>query len=166
MIITKEYLKSIKPKNLSESDKYSTRIYKYLRKLESKDVKIYKDKSFTQDQPNDILIGKLDLTGSLLAIHLPSLFCSQKPFDKLLVEYLPGEFDTSTEMSDPWFMNYQKIGRCIYLPHNFTWIEGGDNRFTQINATIRQCNWCGLKEEKVQVQVQELKEVWKPVLER
>lgn len=130
MRITKEYLKSVQPKNKGESDKYSWNIYRYLKGNIGNDIRIFKS-------PN----GKTEVIGhkysdGISGCDLDSLIRSTR-----IQEYW---FDDNWNLKEQegWLEEYQRIGRCLLIPHNYQWYTGEDTRFTYVNNT-RKCNWCG-----------------------
>lgn len=66
------------------------------------------------------------------------------------------EFEDVTE----WFWdNYIKFGRCLFdKGHNGWWI-GDTDRFTYLDENTRQCNWCGQIQNKEIYDI-EIKKHW------
>lgn len=51
--------------------------------------------------------------------------------------------DQLIDITEWFFKEYLKIGRCIFDREHKGWWQGGDTRFTVINKSSRRCNWCG-----------------------
>lgn len=169
-------LKDIKPKNLKESDKYSVNLYKFLKKTGYNHVYIDLNKgtlekpniiSFEWDKDNvidyDIYIGSnimddiiynedntksLNL-GQVIAKPLWSILQGNKLYQTGCYcafghYYVKRDF---LEITDEFWNRYKDIGRCLFLKHEKVCL-GDENRFTQINALYRKCNWCGKIQEK------------------
>jgi hypothetical protein len=45
------------------------------------------------------------------------------------------------DITDWFFEEYEKRGRCLFYGHENTWLVGSENRYTIVNNT-RKCNWC------------------------
>ena len=134
MIIDSKYIDSVNPAN-NKFGKFSPRMYKFLLKYKNKDIKAYQ-----KSDEDGVLIGYADLDGW----DVTSLFNICRSYGKLdRLVFLDKTMYKLTEIPH-WFDDYQKIGRCIYTPHDWTWIANGDNRFGYSNlGHIRTCNWCG-----------------------
>lgn len=163
MIITQEYLKSIKPKNEHVSDKYSSRIYKYLKKHKNKDMLVFCD--FPNDIPIDyrqIVIGQF-LNGDFIGVHFSQLINSSIHLNSIDCCFSADDYKQKKDISSVWFENYFKIGRCLYIPHTLSWIEGIDNRFSKDShlEDERTCSWCGKIEHKKSKIITRIETYWK-----
>lgn len=174
----KDFLKSIKPKNLKESDKYSANLYKFIKTTGYCHVYIDINKgSFEKpelikiDKDNidnlcgyDVYIGsnimvdelsnkegtkRVDM-GQVVAKPLWSILNGNKLYQCGCYCAFGYTYVNRDflEITD-WFWNkYKEIGRCLFIDHNREYIVGGKNRFTKINPIYRKCNWCGKLQEK------------------
>ena len=157
MIITKEYLNSIRPSIKGKSDKYSWYIYRYLSKKLNHDVVIYKCDN--EDNRNSYIFGELlEQYNLLYGFTLFTLVTSGKY--EYVCSYNLDDYD-NFEPYDEWFSQYAKIGRCRYIEHCESWIKDGDTRFNYINDHTRTCNWCGHTEHKVIKKVVSYEELWR-----
>lgn len=149
MIITKEYLNSVQPKLKGTSDKYSWNIYRYLKKHKGEDVRVFSSTN------NTGVIGRKH-PGGVIGCDLGSLIRSTR-----IQEYW---FDDNWNLKEitKYLDEYQRVGRCLLIPHDFVWYEGEDTRFTYVNNT-RKCNWCGQWQHKElhKVVKREIREEWR-----
>lgn len=146
MIITEEYLKSVRPEIDGKSDKYSWNIYRYLKKNLKGNVEVFSDGT-------QAIIGE-SYQGEVIGVPLLSLMKNFSSSNYCFSWHL-------TEL--PKFLNdYQRIGRCLLIPHDHPWYEGEDKRFTYVNNT-RRCNWCGQWQHKEihKVVKREIREEWR-----
>ena len=174
----KDFLKSIKPKDLKESDKYSANLYKFIKKTGYDHVYIDINKG-NFEKPELIDIDKDDLDnlsgydiyiGSNIMADVVSNKEGTKSVDigqviaKPLWSILNGNklyqcgcycaFGHTyvnrdfLEITDWFWKKYKEIGRCLFIDHNSKYIIGSENRFTKINPIYRKCNWCGKLQEK------------------
>lgn len=145
MIITKEYLKSVQPRTRGESDKYSWNIYRYLKRHTGDDIRVFKG----------FIIGQKS-SGGIIGNFIKELMSTYNR-----QEYWFG--DEWELLEEPnWLEKYQRVGRCLLIPHDFVWYEGEDTRFTYVNNT-RKCNWCGQWQHKElhKVVKREIREEWR-----
>jgi hypothetical protein len=179
----KEFLKQIKPKIKGESDKYSWQLYEFLRKnynrfgipnvyyiqtqdsWDSKEEKaIYVDRPFDENDSrlNYIWIGDNHRDGWYYGNKLSNILgCSREKYTVFACPYFNNRIIINiTE----WFWNeYLKIGRCIWDRSHHGWLVNDDKRFIYVNKNSRKCQWCGLwqhREIEKRVKI-ERKEVWK-----
>lgn len=145
MIITKEYLKSVQPKTKGKSDKYSWNIYRYLKKHRSEDIRVFVGLIIGHEYPDGV--SGLHLNQLMASTRIQEFWFS----DKWNLKEITG-----------WLSEYQRVGRCLLIPHDFVWCEGEDTRFTYVNNT-RKCNWCGLWQHRElhKVVEREIKEEWR-----
>lgn len=183
-------IKEIKPKG-NESDKYSIQLYRFMKKnypngcsvsYISTQTKYNKDytESFEEDVPfdkniinmGDLWIGKTfkreydsdDMKGAIDWMYgnsLGTILSGSK--EKYTVFANPwNNKKTVIDITD-WFWNeYIRIGRCIWDSNHSGWLAKDDNRFTYVGKNSRRCNWCGKwhhREIKKKVRI-ERKEIW------
>ena len=71
-----------------------------------------------------------------------------------------------TDITDWFFKNYQRFGRCMFDLDHIGWWSGGENRYTKINNHSKRCNWCGVYLEREIIKEIKInkRETWKPIL--
>jgi hypothetical protein len=134
MIITKEFLKSICPEVKGESDKYSWNLYRFLKNHTEDDIRVFKSDSnvtIVGHQYHDGVSGK----------ELMSLLRETRREPEFWVDDYWG-----LKEDESFFTEYQRIGRCLMIPHDYPWYIGEEHRFTRIGNT-RRCDWCGKWEQ-------------------
>lgn len=169
-------LKAIKPTTKGKSDKYSWYLYNFLEKqLKQKDIGKYVPK-----QLKVYWLNKSRWNGELISIDSNQADMMQiiiSPFGgktgyflseilrtgKENQYYLPWSDEDLNDITEWFFSNYEKDGRCIFDRTHSRWLRGdnGQERYTYINNT-RRCNWCGqwhTKEIHKEVKI-ERTEVW------
>lgn len=181
-------LNNIKPKNLKESDKYSVNLYKFIKKTGCNHVYININKGsfkepniigFDWNKDNvmdyDIYVGSNIMDdiiynedntkslniGQVIAKPLYSILNGNKLYQTGCYcafgrTYVKRDF---LDITDEFWKRYKEIGRCLFLSHDRSCL-GDENRFTQINALYRKCNWCGKLQEKHIEEKIIKKEVW------
>lgn len=131
-------INSIKPKTPEVSDKYSWGIYKWLKTNgtnfrvlldPSKDKTLTRRLNFISDEGGRGTIGSnvhSIMTGQR------TLYCfSLCPLHKY------------TDVTDWFWSNYLRFGRCMVDPEHSMWFLSDDGRYTMINKNSKRCNWCG-----------------------
>ena len=90
--------------------------------------------------------------GEYIVTSLQDLYNSSIPFNSL--DYMDIDINEyakkNKDISDYWFKKYAEIGRCLYINHDLSWIDGIDDRFPDDKKDIneRTCAWCGKKQYK------------------
>jgi len=167
----KQYdLNRIKPKNIKISDKFSRKLYKQLKEISKEkyhNIKIYWNASSRWDGShmpfeNVISSGGFTTLNQIMispdgnkrtGYFLSSIITGNKKAERFA---LPHTWEL-IDITDWFFDTYEKIGRCIYSPHD-GWIAEDEDRFTYINNT-RKCNYCGKWQQKEIKKVQTIKRV-------
>lgn len=168
-------LNDIKPKVRNKSDKYSWYLYNFLNKLfKTKDIgKYYQNQMeihWLHDSRwdggwLDAPTGKDQVKGlnlhQLLILpagrkHGRTFYHISSILQKGKSEHfsLPSKWST-TDITDWFFENYKRDGRCVFDREHIDFMRGTENRFTYVNNT-RRCNWCGewhTKEIKKEVKI-------------
>ena len=134
MIITKEYIRSVRPEVPEKPDKYSWNLYLYLKRNRNKNIRAYKDKS------GKTVVG-WECDGGVAGFNLVSILWNNKAQEFFMDSYW------GLKEIPRYFEKYQRIGRCLMVPHDEPWVPGGEHRFTIVNNT-RRCNWCGKWQHK------------------
>lgn len=151
-------MEKLKPKNINKSDKYSSNLYKFIRKHEFKELKAYAPqwsmldgsfKPFDFDNPCDgeIYIGHKDDTGWLVGRRLTDILCGLSKWKEMYC-YCPGPFyDNMIEITDWFWAGYEREGRALWDVHGKRHMMGDEGRWTYVGNT-RKCNWSGRWYEK------------------
>ena len=138
----------IKPKVKGKSDKYSWNLYKWVKK-KGFYPKVWFDtenrlngEKLEFDKENfptyQLWIGGSDKEG--LWFYGSSLRSILSPRCKEWAN--PWMANKHIDITD-WFWNeYIKIGRCIWDKSHDGWLENADERFAYVGNT-RKCKWCG-----------------------
>ena len=134
MIITKEYVRSVRPEVPEKPDKYSWNLYLYLKRNRNENIRAYKDKR------GETIVGH-ECDGGSRGMNVLSIL-----WDDKAQEYSLGIYGELKEVPK-YFEKYQRIGRCLMISHDQPWVPGGEHRFTVVNNT-RRCNWCGKWQHK------------------
>lgn len=157
-----QIMKAIKPKNVRESDKYSSQIYKYLkdnpnlytvmydRNVYDSDSGCYIRKDFDVKDLEicNIFFGKKDynLSRCIIGKNMRALVgCSRDKYATYAYT-LKSECDI-VDITEEFYKAYIRIGRCLYTSHN-TYTKNDDKRFKTINERSRFCIWCGKRQVK------------------
>lgn len=154
MIITKEYLKLIKPKKSRQSDKFSWNIYRYLRtylKFKNVDVKVL-DTSF----------------GVIFCYHIEPAFYNGRSIRTILQAGSYGSLQNYAyvrrqeqykDISEEFFKWYPILGRCYFDKEHNGWWVGEEHRYTTINKHCLRCNWCGaFLKRRIETKVKRVRE--------
>lgn len=167
----KQYdLNRIKPNNIKVSDKFSRKLYKQLKDISKEkyhNIKIYWNTSSRWDgshMPFENVISSDGFTtlnqvmvspdgNKRTGYFLSSIITGNKKAERFA---LPHTWEL-IDITDWFFDTYEKIGRCMYSPHN-GWLAEDDGRFTYVNNT-RKCNYCGEWQQRHVEKVQTIKRV-------
>ncbi|MBT2759933.1 hypothetical protein [Paenibacillus sp. ISL-20] len=147
-------LGKIKPKVKGESNKYSWNLYKFLSKIVKKNeyidsqLRIYWNHHSRWD--GEHLPFNTDLSNGMQIIIDPYGNKSSGYFMNTVLRKGNCELyslcvwkkEDLLDITDWFFDEYEKIGRCIFDPDHNGWMLGTDGRYTYVNNT-RKCNWCG-----------------------
>lgn len=137
MNLSQEYLQSIKPKKRGVSDKYVWNIYRFFKENGLNDIHIFK----TIDGNNIYFVyGNGNVGANMWTVLRTGSFGKIELFSFMLFNFknkLAYE-----EITEEFFKNYKKLGRCYFDPLH-RWWGNGNNRFTVINKNSMRCNWCG-----------------------
>lgn len=158
-------LNEIKPKKVGTSDKYSSNLYKYLK--ENPKAKVFYSKtnySTEEEQVYDknnlstmsTYIGQ-SLDGGISGVRLQEIL-GRLP--KMGYFYLMSE-DEYVDVTEEFFEDYKKIGRCLFDSNHSRWLLGDENRFAYSDEDTRECNWCNLKQKKHTKEIRKTIEEWK-----
>lgn len=171
-------IKLIKPKNIKTSDKYSTNLYKFVKKKrfahvyfnkkscwDGKELKL----NWNEILPSQIFIGSNMIDefyediniGCFIGKSLARIISGNKLYDCGAYCGFGGFYPKRDfiDITEEFWKRYIKIGRCLFLNHD-AWCIGQDKRFTYVNNT-RKCNWCGKWQKKQIEKETEIKRVVK-----
>lgn len=177
-------LSKIKPKNVKVSDKYSSNLYKFLKKTGERNVYFntnngtMKHKEFVElDWDNlksyNIYIGsnmmddtyevkgkKIDF-GQVVAKSLNTILWGRKLYETGAYCGF-GHYWVKRDWIDitnEFWRRYEDIGRCLFIDHE-SCCKNKEDRFTYLDDDSRKCNWCGKIEHKRTEEVITYKEIW------
>lgn len=148
-------IKSVKPKNVKVSDKYSANLYRFLKKNEHWGISVFAPqwsmidgsfKEFDFDDPNcgEIYIGFRDDFGWLVGNRLSHITCGMRGYLESYC-YAPGDgsfYKNMIEITDWFYSEYKEKGRALWDVSGSMRMVGDEDRFTVIGNTKR-CNWSG-----------------------
>ena len=173
----------VKPQKSKLSDKYSWNLYRVFKFLEkegqrspSMDYRIF----YYEKSPLDGHIVGFNPQESLHAGHcfIAKIYPHDQGTASIRMSEVLGMtpnqridfycYDFSLDRNHllditDWFWNeYVKSGRCIFDREHNGWWKGGETRFTQINRNSRKCNWCNQHQKRdiKKIVTIERKEVW------
>ncbi|WHH59137.1 hypothetical protein [Petroclostridium sp. X23] len=173
-------IKFIKPKKKNISDKFSSNLYEFLK------AKPYYDRVYWYEiDPIDgtriqfseecrfdisnIIIGMArDSDGVVSGRKLSSILMGVKGYKDAHCYHPIGGWDPRNfvDITDWFWDRYFKIGRCLFLDHDRTFIQDDNNtRWTYINKNSRRCNWCGEWQHRTIVKKVKIerREIWAAV---
>ena len=135
-----------KPKLKGESDKFSLGVYRVLKKYPGIRIVYYSKNSMGEYDPFDP--KKSQSPRQIFMLHSGSAMVGlnvSQAMDNKLQEYAFSLWDREkfVDITDWFFKEYAKRGRCIFDKEHHGWWIGEENRFTVINWHSRRCNWCG-----------------------
>lgn len=161
----KELLEKIKPKNIKKNDKYSFRIWRYIKNQQCMKVYVSLDEGEELDLNNintiktyigrevmdDIYEFENDRKvniGSFSGRSLSSIFSGKDLKRNYCYCGFGGSYPKKwIDITDYFWEKYIAIGLCLIYSHN-SYIQNED-RFT-IDKDIRVCNYCG-QEQKMHI---------------
>lgn len=171
----------IKPKNIKHDDKYSSKLYKLLKSFEKnpyynpQNLKVFftccevcwstdyipfhENIHKTKGILRSVIINPYGSPGS--GYLLMDVLQKNNPDF-----YSYCMFDTSKfiEVTDWFFKNYSKLGRCFFDKNHYGFDNKYEDRYYIINSNYRKCKWCGehfKREIHKRVEITR-NEVWSP----
>ncbi len=155
----------IKPQIKGQSDKYSWNLYRLFRMAE-RDIKKYGDliqyrilldtrshldggyEPFDPNQsvkPGQCYFAKIypDNQGWVGRKLLEVMGMAPYGEIKLYAYSIQEEHGRYIDITEWFWEEYRKSGRCIFDREHDGWWMGDETRFTAINRNSRKCNWCG-----------------------
>ena len=157
-------IKQIKPRLKGKSDKYSWQLYQYMVKNRIGKLptvifanKLSKDSERAEFYPADIRRNNIWIATNIESCQVESngkKGTARWIHGNGLGTILSDSREKYTTFANPWIQEYEditdwfwseyiKYGRCLLDPEHIGWWQGDDNRFTYINKNSRRCNWCG-----------------------
>jgi hypothetical protein len=161
-------INKFKPNDIKISDKYSSNLYKFLKKYNKQGYnRVYfnpidnYDGHIIELDMNflpyaNIFIGNMiedDLTGNSLARILVG-----QPLYKLSCRI--NVKDTYIDITVEFWKRYEEIGRCLFIGHNSWYQDDNNTRFTYTDDDTRVCHWCGKTENRRFEEIIKYKEIW------
>ena len=155
-MITNDFRKQVKPKQIPYNAKYSEGTYAFLNKYKNKDLKVYWkntsqfDGSVLELNQNNLYTTQVyfmyEETGDLYGARWSNIMHN----DYRIMDYTcwdKNEFEDITE----WFCEtYLKIGRCLVDSSHNNFLLGKDHgyvtkeeRFDNLIDGVKKCKWCG-----------------------
>lgn len=158
-----DILPRIKPRNIKVSDKYSSNLYLYVRQRKRITMLRHKptgDYYFTYSNWRD------DEWKHICGARLANVLTGRKTdcSDPYMAVYLGVFYADCEEVTDQFWRDYIRSGRCAFDRNHDRWWLGDENRFTDV-GTMKRCNWCGqwfTKHVEKVVKI-ERRTVWSPV---
>lgn len=142
-------LQAIKP---DDTGKYSPLLYKFLTSLKAKKFgynRIYKcgsvqNRSVRYDKllMNKVIIGSEISDGCVSGRTLGSILRGARG-DATQVFCFSVEGYNMLDITEHFFAEYERIGRCIWDQDHTNYMVDSDKRFTMLSEIERLCNWCG-----------------------
>jgi hypothetical protein len=160
----KPTINQFKPKIKGISDKYSCQLYEYLRRNYGRFQglpNVYYIQ--TQDRWNSELemAEQIEVPFDSIDLKIGHIFVGENNRDgwysaNRLSNILGDSKEKYTIFAIPWFKNktviditdwfwdeYRRIGRCVWDRPHIGWLMDDDERFVYINKNSRKCQWCG-----------------------
>lgn len=178
-------LKKIKPKEVKISDKYSSNLYKFLKKTGYRNVYFNTrnggmkgeeivDLDWNNIRAYNIYIGSnmMDDTyvvkdekinfGQVIAKGLNSILGGHKLYQTGAYcafghYYVKRDW---IDITEEFWTRYEKVGRCLFIDHDGWYQDDNNTRFTYTDKNTRVCNWCGKTEHKRIEEIIKHKEIW------
>lgn len=167
-------ISKIKPKNIKKSDKYSSQIYRYIKKNPECFGIYYVSTQDIYDHESDGFVEKecdFDIN-NFRGDKLWLGYIERETNSKGYIDWLYGNtLSTITSsvsknryeiFANPWlnkkkvidvtkefWEHYIKVGRCVYVDHNREFCLHDEGRFEYLNDGHRKCNWCGAEEQLI-----------------
>lgn len=168
-----ELLDKIKPNDIKISDKYSSNLYKFIKKKGYSNVyfvtrdsiksKESRELDWNNINMGDIIIGsnimkdtfelknkKVIDFGQVIGKPLSSIVWGNKLYQDGAYcvfghSYINRDW---IDITDEFWNKYIEIGRCLFIRHDGCCQDDNNTRFTYIDENTRKCNWCGKIENK------------------
>lgn len=154
MILSKKYLQQINPKQKIYNAKYSQGTYNFLKKHQNKDITIYWDSEDNLSGCNiEFNENKISSRQILFCFHNKN----EEIFGTCWMNIMVNKYqlydysyqnDTFQDITNWFFDNYLKIGRCLFDDNHVNFLLGenhnyvkDEERFNIINGH-KTCKWC------------------------
>ena len=148
MKLTTEYLKSIRPQTTSPREKYSWNLYRFLRHKDVREkIRVYEGKiSDTEPVQYFFAVTKCaspqEDTGNIGIFEF--ILRTRRNNESIeILSYSNYDFSSMKDVTEKFFEEYQKIGKCAFHePEHELYIRNTE-RFEIIDEKTRRCKWCG-----------------------
>lgn len=162
-----ELLNKIKPTNEKISDKYSSNLYKFIKKYKNKYTKVFFHPISNWDG-SEVKLDMNNLDGSQVYIGEIS---DEDMTGKSLMNILTGQkiytvhcyYNIKNDLiniTDEFWDKYVDVGRCLFIGHNGWYQDDCNTRFTYLDDKTRKCNWCEKIQHKRIEEMVRKKEIW------
>lgn len=125
--------------NPSKSDKFSLRLYNFMRNPRIKESDYMK--TVHRDKEGILWIGSIDKSGWFTGARLMAILCGVDSAKRMGCYPNAQSLWKLKEVKSFW-PRYLKIGRCAIDPDHKHYFVGGTGRFVQ-KGKKRTCQWCG-----------------------
>jgi hypothetical protein len=161
-------INKFKPKDIKISDKYSSNLYKFLKKYNKQGYnKVY----FNPVDNYDGHLIELDMESLPFANIYMGNMIEGDVIGNSLARIVTGQtlykLSCNINVKDEWiditkefWKRYEAIGRCLFIGHNSWYQDDYNTRFTYADEITRVCNWCGKTERKRIKEIIKHKEIW------
>lgn len=147
-------LAAIKPKD-KKSDKYSSQLYRFMKdRSYIRRVFWYRKSSCSSEKivefdeikdAKNVILSHVFLFNNLddrSGSRLSNIIRYGKGY-KQTGCYCMWDKDDFVEITDWFWENYERYGRCLWDQAHYLHMMDDDGRFTKINRNSIRCNWCG-----------------------
>lgn len=161
-------INKFRPKDIKISDKYSSNLYKFLKKYNKQGYnKVYFDPVDNYDGHlieldmnflplANIYIGNM-IEEDVIGNSLSKIVTGQSIYKLICRINDKAEY---IDITDEFWKRYEEIGRCLFIDHNGWYQDDNNTRFTYTDGITRVCNWCGKRESKRIEEIIKHKEIW------
>lgn len=160
--------KDYKPKDEKVSDKYSSNLYKFLKKYKDKYSRVYFKPTSNYDgnkielDSNKCLpFGQIYLghvaDSDIIGKSLAGIITGQKNYTVGCYLNAKNEW---IDITEEFWTRYKDIGRCLFIGHDDWYQDDYNTRFTYLDDKTRKCNWCGKIQYKRIEEIVREKEIW------
>lgn len=159
--------KDCKPKDEKVSDKYSSNLYKFLKKYKDTYSKVYFypinnwDGSEVKFDINNlateqVYIGKV-VDDDIIGKSLMNIITGQKIY---AVSCYYNAKNDWIDITEEFWTRYKDIGRCLFIRHNGWYQDDYNTRFEYLDDSTRKCNWCSkIQHKRIEEKILH-KEIW------
>lgn len=158
-----DYIQAVRPAVYLRSDKFSWRLYRHLKKrpyphtlrvlahqLDRSDTRTFVPFSVTTAQPAQLFIGYRDEEDWGSGAFLSDIINPSNNSGPSWWAFPPRMFIHAIDVSDWFWPEYARIGRCVWDREHSGFMSGAEERFiTEAGEGTRLCTWCGQRQRLV-----------------